>query len=141
MSSGEIFQIFDLTAGVYFLHVGFCRVRTNHTRGIYRGITLQRTSVSSVGHSYPVWLTNLRSPLPGSHIDRSGNMFFCLSLCLRFDFAFIAIFASSSGFLFRFQLWLLYLGCPNLGFPSSSILLWPFFQRSALLVNGPILDV
>ena len=33
--------------------VGFCRVRTNHTSwGIYPGY-LQRTSVSSVGHSYP----------------------------------------------------------------------------------------
>ena len=27
---------------------------------------------------------------------------------------------------------LLYLGCPILGFLSSSILLWPFYQRSAL---------
>ena len=31
--------------------VGFCRVRTNHTRVLFTpGITLQRTSVGSVGH-------------------------------------------------------------------------------------------
>ena len=33
--------------------VVFCRVRTNHARVFTPGITLQRTSVSSVGHSYP----------------------------------------------------------------------------------------
>ena len=48
---------------------------------------------------------------------------------------------SSSGFIFCFRFRLLCIGCLILGRPSSSILLWPFFQRYALLVNGPILDV
>ena len=42
-------------ADIELCKVVFCRVRTNHTRGMVftPGITLQRTSVSSEGHSYP----------------------------------------------------------------------------------------
>ena len=40
---------------VEFSKVVFCRVRTNHTRGHNTpGVTVQRTSVCFVGHSYPV---------------------------------------------------------------------------------------
>ena len=89
----------------------------------------------------PIRRTNPRSPFPGSHIDRSGNMFSVFAVVFALILSLFAIFASSSGFFFRFQFRLLCIGCPILGFPSSSSLLWPFSQRSALLVNGPILDV
>ena len=41
--------------GIEYFKVVFCRVRTHHTRGmvVTPGITLHRTSVSSVGCSYP----------------------------------------------------------------------------------------
>ena len=89
----------------------------------------------------PVRRTNPRSVLPGSHIDCSGNMFPSFPLSSLRLLPFFATFTLSSGFLFRFQFRLLYLGCPILGFLSSSILFWPFCQRSAVLVNGPILGL
>ena len=58
----------SIIMGVYvkISKVVFSRVRTKHTRGIYPGITLQRTSVSSVGHSYSY--PELVEVLYGSHI-------------------------------------------------------------------------
>ena len=62
-----------------------------------------------------------------------------------FSFVFASIFALLSYlrlvfnfFIFRFQLWLLYLvGWLILRILSSFILLWPFFQRSALFGEWP----
>ena len=66
--------------------VVFCRVRTNRTRGIYPGylnltrvftpvITLQRTSVGSVGHPYPY--PELLEVLYGIHTCTRNFWKFC----------------------------------------------------------------